>query len=306
MDNQTEEPDQNIRSRKISNTWIYIIIIALLLGTNIFLFLQRRQSVQQQGEITTRLDQVLSEKATLQKEYDASLARLDDLTGKNAELEARLKGRNSDITKAKSRIQTILANEHPTETQLQEARGLIKSLNVKIKEYEEQIVVLKKENRTLKTERDSTLTDNSKLQEKVNLAKILHASNIRLQPIDLRRHGRKQNETTKAKRVDLLRIIFDIDENRVAESGEKTLNIRIVNPDGDLLSNAALGSGSFTTAEGETKNYSVSKTLILKTGVPVKDIDVDWRQSADYEKGAYTVEIYHEGYLIGKASVSLR
>lgn len=304
-DAKPEMTGQPVRTKR-NNTWIYAVIIALLLGTNVYLFLQKNNVTKEKTVITQELKQVESSKETLQNEYNASLARLDDLTGKNAQLDNQLKAKNSELTKTKARIQTILSKSNATEKEIKEARGLVRKLNTRISDYEKQITVLKEQNTQLTVERDSVVTTNSTLQEKVNLAKVLHASNIRMMAIDLRKGGRKEKETTKAKRVDMLRITFDIDENRIAESGSKDLKICIINPNGELLSNAALGSGSFKTAQGQSKYFSVTKSVSLQVDQPVKDINVDWQQSAEYEKGAYSVEVYHEGYLIGKGAVNLR
>ena len=306
MESQINPPAEEANRPRRNNTWIYIIIIILLLCTNIYLFLQKKETTRQNVIVTGQLQQTNTEKEALQKEYDASLARLDDLTSKNARLDQELKSQNSEIAKTKARIQAILTKTNATKAELKEAHQLISSLNLKISDYEKQITELKQQNADLTTQRDSVVTTNNTLQQKVNLAKVLHASNIRLKPLELRHHGKKEKETERAKRVDLIRIIFDIDENRISDSGPKELDIRIINPAGDLLSNAALGSGSFTAENGETKYYSLSKVVDLQTGIPVNDVYVDWRQSATYEKGAYTVEIYHEGYLIGKGSVLLR
>lgn len=289
-----------------NNTWIYAVIIALLLGTNVYLFLQKDKSQQKVLETKQQLQQADTSLAALQSEYNASLARLDDLTGKNAQLDKLLKERDSELGKTKARIQEILAKNKATQQEIAEARGLISKLNTRITNYEQQIAQLKKENSTLTVQRDSVVVTNNDLQQKVNLAKVLHASNIRMKGIKLTHGGRKEKETEKARRVDLLRITFDIDENRLAESGNKELTICITNPDGELLSNAALGSGSFKTSDGQSRYYSVSKTVSLQTEQPVKDVNVDWQQSSEYVKGAYNVEIYHQGYLIGKGSVNLR
>jgi hypothetical protein len=306
MESSTPSPEEEISRPKRNNTWIYFIIIVLLLGTNVYLFIQRKDAAKQNIIIKEQLHQTSTEKETLQQEYEASLARLDELTTQNARLNKDLQSGNSEIAKTKTRIQTILSKEHATQTELKEARGLIKSLNLKITNYEKQIALLKKENTELVVQRDSVATTNSQLQAKVNLAKLLHASNIRIKAINLRHGGRRERETIRAKRADLLRIIFDIDDNKLTDSGTKELKIRLVNPNGELLSNAALGSGSLTDHKGNIIYYSLSKKIDLETGVPAKDVDVDWSQSASYEIGAYTVEIYHEGYLIGKSSVSLR
>lgn len=297
-----KEPSQHRRN----NTWIYAVIIALLLATNVYLFLQKDKNQQKLLETKQLLQQADTSMSTLQDDYNASLARLDDLTGKNAQLDKLLKQKDSELSKTKSRIQEILAKNNATQKEIVEARGLINKLNSRIGTYEQQITQLKKQNVALTVERDSVAVTNTDLQQKVNLAKVLHASNIRLKGIKLTNGGRKEKETEKAKRMDLLRIIFDIDENRIAESGSKELNICIINPNGELLSNAALGSGSFKTSDGQSKYYSVSKSVALQTEQPVKDVNVDWQQSAQYSKGIYTVEIYHQGYLIGKGSVSLR
>lgn len=306
MEDAPSTPIQEPSQRRRNNTWIYAVIIALLLGTNVYLFLQRDKNQQKLLETKQLLQQADTSIATLQDDYNASLARLDDLTGKNAQLDKLLKQKDSELSKTKARIQEILAKNNATQKEIAEARGLIGKLNSRIGGYEQQIAQLKQQNVALAVERDSVVVTNTDLQQKVNLAKVLHASNIRMKGIKLTSGGRKEKETEKAKRMDLLRIIFDIDENRIAESGSKELNICIINPNGELLSNAALGSGSFQTSDGQSKYYSVSKVVALQTEQPVKDVNVDWQQSAEYSKGVYTVEIYHQGYLIGKGSVSLR
>jgi uncharacterized protein YoxC len=299
-------PETGTRPRR-NNTWIYVLIIVLLLATNIYLFLNKDNNQHKYLEVIQKLEQVDSSFAILEDEYKASLARLDDLTGKNSQLERQLRQKDSELNQTKQRIQDILAKgPEANAAELSEARLLITELNTKIRSYERQITQLRRTNTALKAERDSIASTNASLQQKVDLAKVLHASNIRLKAIDLRRGGRKEKETEKAKRVDLLRITFDIDENRIAEDGTKELHICIINPHGELLNNPALGSGSFKDTDGKSKYYSVAKQVDLNNEQPLHDINVDWLQTAVYEKGAYSVEIYHQGYLIGKGSVNLR
>lgn len=306
MEDAARTPNTEPTRNRRSNTWIYAVIIALLLCTNVYLFLQKDKNQQKLLQTKQQLQRSDTSLSNLQTEYNASLARLDELTGKNAQLDKLLKEKDSELTKTKARIQEILSKNNATAREIAEAKNLIGKLNRRITDYEEQIASLKKENQALTLQRDSVAVTNNDLQQKVDLAKVLHASNIRLKGIKLTNGGRKEKETEKAKRVDLLRITFDIDENRIAESGSKELNICIINPEGELLSNAALGSGSFKTAEGLSKYYSVSKNVMLPVQQPVNDITVDWQQSAEYNKGSYTVEIYHHGYLIGKGTVNLR
>ena len=297
---------------KRNNTVIFIIIIAVLLGTNIYLFTSRSKVSQQRDEAYSQLDTVTVDRDNVKSEYDAALARLDLLVGKNAQLDSMVTNKESEINRLRSQIQGILSNSRATAADYARARTLISQLNSKVKTYEERIAELEQDNtrlnkynQTLSEERDSTVTKNIALSQKVRLASVLHASNIRMVPIDLKRNGKKEKETSRASRVDIFRITFDIDENRIAEDGVKDLYIRIIGPSGSLLSNAAYGSGVTNTYDGQTLNYTMAKQVSLKQGVPVKDIVVDWHQDSDYERGTYKIEIYNEGYKVGSGSIDL-
>lgn len=292
--------------KRPNNSWIYLAIIGLLVIINGFLFFRKKEDTRERILVVEQLQQVSEEKEALKREYEAAIARLDHLTSRNKGLSESLNDQGSEISRTRQEIQGIISKEELLEDDLAKARELIKGLNARIDEYERKIRRLEQSNRVLVQVRDSVIETNVELKEKVELGKLLYASNIEMKAIDLRRGGSKEKETSKARRVDLIRVIFDIVENRLVESGNKQLLIRIVNPSGQLLSNQALGSGSFMDEDGQSINYSVSKQVHLENGVPVNDVYVDWRQSAEYEKGSYRVEIYHDGRLIGEGRANLR
>lgn len=314
-ENQYPDPQPPLGPAKRKNsTWIYIIIILLLVVTNIILFTLKNKS---DNKNNTAMDNYSEQKVAnenLQIQYSAALARLDDLSGKNAALDKLLRDKNSEIGGMKANIEKILNDKNASALELVQARSLIRNLNTRIGGYEQQIGKLRTENATLVVERDNaqnekaTLTQrNDELQQKVALAKVLHASNILIIPIDLRRGGNKEKETTRARRVDMLRIQYDIDENRVTEAGIQQIYLRIVDPTGQLLSNAANGSGAFQPSNaGQPILYSLSKDIMLKPNTPVQNLVMDWQQSADYATGDYTIELYNQGFLIGKQTVALR
>ncbi|RYD55216.1 MAG: hypothetical protein EOP56_16855 [Sphingobacteriales bacterium] len=294
-------------------TWIYLAIIALLLGTNIYLFMSRNKEVDKNEQLTVQYTTSDSTRQAVEQDYSAALVRLDELVSKNSQLDSLLSQSNSDVSQLRQEIDAIMRDKNASQADLKRARGLITQLNGKVKTYEERIAELEGENVRLENvnqivseERDKTVQQNIGLQQKVRLGAVLHASNIRMTPIDLRRGGRKQKETEKAKRVDVLRIQFDIDENRIAEDGKKDLFLRITGPNGSVLSNAAYGSGVTSTSDGQTLNYTLAKPIDLKQGEPVQNITLDWKQDSDYQKGSYTIEIFNEGYKIGNGTVTLK
>jgi limonene-1,2-epoxide hydrolase len=252
-----------------------------------------------------QIDSVQTDRAALQADFDAASAKIDQLVTQNSKMDSVLQGDKEAIAKLQSQIRGILANKRATLRELTEARAMITSLNDKTQQYEARIAELEKENVVLTDKNkalvktvDSTTTQNIALKK---LGSVLHASNVRME----RRNG-KEKSTSKAKKTDLLRLTFDIDENRIAEAGTKDVYVRIVGPDANILSNTVNGSGMMTTTKGDQISYSLVKNIALSQNQPVNNISVDWKQNGDYSRGVYTIEFYNEGYKIGGGSVTLR
>lgn len=301
------QENNNTSAPKKNNLWIYLTAgLIVLAGINIYLYYSKGKADQENMQLAE--DKVIQDSTlqNLQAEYNASLVRLDELVGKNTALDSMLLSKNGEFQKIQKRIQEITSKNNITEKEYKEAKTLIESLQIKITHYEREIETLKNENRTLRILNDSLAITNASLNEKVELAKVLHVSNIKLNPIDIRRGGAKEKETAKARKVDLLRIQFDIDQNLIDEAGNKDLYIKVIDPTGELLSNPALGSGSFITADGNTEFYSISKRVMLEKQQSLSGVTVDWNQSAEYESGEYLVEIFHKGHVIGKQKVTLK
>ena len=305
--NQQQTPQQ---PPKRKDAMIYGVIIAILIVIIVYLMISRHNVSQQYEQSTSQLVVADSSRSAIENDYNAALARLDQLTSKNAQMDSMITDKNGEVAKLKSQIQGILSDSRASAAQLRKAKELIEQLNTKTKTYEERIAELEgqnnqltNQNQSLTKERDSTATKNAELK---HLGSVLHASNIRLEPIHLKKGGKKEKETSKARKVDVLRIMFDIDENRIAESGTKELDVRIIDPNGNLLSNAAYGSGTTTASDGSNMNYTVMKQVALETNKQVKDVTVDWHQDSDYKKGQYQTEIYNAGFKIGSGSVTLK
>jgi hypothetical protein len=307
-----QQQPQNSPGKK-NNSIVYWVIIAVLLVGCLYLFMSKNKMAEDNNIAMAskqkQTDSVNSVRAALQSDFDAASVKIDQLVSQNAKMDSTLEGNKAEMAKLQTRIRTILGKEKATDNELKEAREMISSLNDKTKAYEARIAELEKENTVLTgknvvltKERDSTATTNLALKK---IGSVLHASNIRMEPIHIRKNG-KEKETEKAKRVDVLRIKFDIDENRIAESGTKQLYLRIIAPDQTILGNPANTSGMMTLNNGGKLGYSVMKEISLTQNQMVKDVAVDWHQDGDYKKGDYTIEIYNEGYKVGNGNVTLK
>ena len=311
--NQTTPGGPTPNAGKKNNSIIYWVVILILLAACLYLFMSKNKMAQENESSSKmmmhEMDSVKTDRASLQADFDAASAKIDQLVSQNSKMDSALKGDKEALAKLQAQIKTVLSNKNATQAELKKAREMINSLNDKTQQYEARIAELEKENeqltgenKVLTKERDSTVTKNIALKK---IGSVLHASNIRMEPIHKRRNG-KEKETSKAKKVDVLRIMFDIDENRIAESGTKPIYLRIIAPDGTIMGNPANISGMMNVSTGGQLGYSVIKEIALTQNQMVKDVTVDWNQDGDYKKGEYTIEIYNEGYKVGSGKVTLK
>ena len=313
----TPQTPQNSDNRKI----IYGLLIAALLGTWGYLIWDKNKSnektTQLQAEYTNK-DSSLNE---IRQEYDDALARLDTATGNNANLQGALAERQSEIDNLKTQIKGITNKSNASAAEVTRARNLINQLNMRIDDMFAEVARLRGENQQLATsnqrlnvEKQQLSTDKTQLQENLttaeterrnveDIASTLRATNLNIVPIDLRNSGREKNTAT-AKRVDLLRVTFDIDENRIAPSGTKELFVSVIAPDGRPITMSS-GSGTFDTRSDGTKTYTNRVTVSYEQGKR-SNVSFDWKQDSRYQLGEYKIEVYHNGFKIGEGKKSLK
>lgn len=307
---QNEQQPQQPQQPKRDNTKIYLAIIALLLISNIYFIVTKNKVTEQRDQVQAEFNFSDSSRKSVEADYNAALVRLDDLVSKNNDMQNLLGDKDGEIAKLRSQIDAIIKNKNATAAELGKAKRLIGMLNSKVQTYEERIAVLESDNERLGVEKDMLVEERDALDaEREQLAKlgsILHVSNIRMMPIDIKRGGKKVSETQRAKRVDVMRILFDIDENRIKETSVTEFFLRITGPEGTVLSNAAYGSGVTTLDDGSSINYTLSKLIEVQKNTKISDVVVDWNQDSDYKTGDYRIEIYQGGFKVGAGNVTLR
>lgn len=309
MDQELNQVEPNNNPKKNYNK-VLIPLLALSLVGNGYLLVSKNKVAEQNNFLISENTDINAAKDTLQNQYDAALVRLDDLTGKNAELDQMVQDKDGELSKLKSEIKSLLGKKNATVADLKKAQSLIGSLRGKVQGYEERISELEIANTNLTSENTQLYKENetvsAEAQKLKELGSVLHISNIKMEPINQKRNGEKEVETTKAKRVDILRIVFDIDENRIAETGFNEIFVVIEAPNGKLLSNAAFGSGITTDADNNPLNYTVAKRINLEKGQKMTNVSVDWKQESEFTKGQYNISFYNRGYKIGTGMVQLR
>jgi hypothetical protein len=314
--NAPEEPVV-VKNNNNRNILTGILIVALL-ATWGYIIYDKNKTKQEKQDLTAQIVNSDSSKNELQRELNDAALRLDVLKTSNVKADSLLKTKDKDIQDLKNKVQSILNNKNATAAQLAEARRLIAELKGNIETYTAQIEELKTQNTQLTQEKQQVTQErdiatknydsaNQVIKQKedvIDVGSTLHASNFSIVGLKEKSNG-KEKETTTAKRVDKLRISFDIDENRITQSGMKDIYVSITSPDGNPVIVDALGSGKFTTRDGVEKPFT-KKVQINYVQGQKQPVTVEWTQNSDFQTGNYKIEIYNNGFKIGEGVRSFK
>ena len=142
----------------------------------------------------------------------------------------------------------------------------------------------------------SNLSEEKKnLTKTVTLAAQLDATNISVQPTNKRGKTAK-----KVKDIVKFKINFSIVKNIPAETGERTLYIRITKPDNDVLTKSSSHTFPY---ENRELVYSIKKNIEYNGEEQAGT--VYWDVEEYLFAGTYRVDIFADGTLIGSQSFSL-
>ena len=312
------EQKPTVKKRNFNYRTILLgVLIAALAGTWGYMIWDKSRSNKQEQQLTSQLTTSDAAKNDLQRELNEAVMNLDMLKSTNAKAEELIKSKDKDIEDLKQQIQKILNDKNATASQLAQARRLIKQLKGNIEMYAAEIEKLKNENsqlteekRVITVERDAVRKNYDSatvvIKEKENIIDIgstLHASNLNVVGVKEKSSG-KEKETTTAKRVDKLKISFELDENRITQSGLKEIYVNLIAPDGSVIV-IPEGAAKFVTRDGVEKMATKKVEIDYKQGER-KQVQLELAKVQNFVPGNYKIEIYNNGFKIGEAVRSLK
>jgi hypothetical protein len=229
-------------------------------------------------------------------EYDSLKTNNDSVNGLIVVQQDKIKNL---LRMQASDIEKIRKYKDEMETLRKVMRGYIvqiDSLNTRNRALTEENTQVKEKLSTAETQNQSLSKEKEILNTRVELAKVLSAKNIVVDP-----QNKSGKNNTKVNKVTKIKVCFTIRENSVAEAGTKDVFLRIIRPDEVVL---PAGNGETFEFKGEQVIYSAKRQLEYEN----KDIDmcIFWDKNADLIPGAYTVVLYAEGYEVGSATFTLK
>jgi len=252
---------------------------------------------------------------SLQKVYDATLKDLDlklDSTLSNSDsLSNQLDAKLAEFYRLRSEIAEILKNKNAKKN-LVAAKQKLNELQTKVDNLKDKNQLVDKENRKLqdvmndmvrtdkppaKNSLASNMVQNMEPEKMAPVISAFTASDMRLAAIS----GDNDNETNLAERTDKFTGAFTV-MNFNSQLTNAEMMVVVIKPDGKVLKGSGWDSGTFNTPDGK-KIYSYKFSFTYSRG-EAKRLAFSLKGGA-LAKGSYTMQVYHNGIMIGKVVKTL-
>jgi len=324
----------NDSNSKSLTAWVTTFLI-ISLGFNGYLWYQGNNQQKQNDKLQDEFYELEKVQTELDQDYQAALDRLEGLRGTNKTLNTQIDKQKSELNAQKEKINNLIW----VKRELGKAKDEIANLNViadqsvkelnalKIKydaiaaraanleKEKETLVQAVNQERILKQKleeakavlvsQSATLEKNNVvLTTKVDMAEAIKINYMEFQGYEVKDNGDLKKKD-KGKDIDLLRTCFRTETNLIAPSGDQTFQIRYISPLGQSLVIEDLGSGVIKNKlDGEDVRFTTSTTIDYQN----EDTEacIDWRPNLQLPKGEYVVEMYHNGFLVGKGDFKLK
>lgn len=303
----TQEEEK--RKKRGGLLWIFIALLMITNGITIWLLLQEKNKL---AEKVVEIKTIYVEKESIQSDLLALKNDYENLSTNNTTLQA-------EIEEKKARIEELMeeAKKHKNDAYIiAKLKKEMETLREIMKGFVRTIDSLNTLNQTLIVEKKQVLKQLDKEKEKQNVLQqekeelkntiakgsILTCFNISAKAVTYKRGGKKEAETTKARKAKKIKVFFSLGENKIAKAGEKTVYIRIMTPDGKEMAKSYDETYKFSF--DKNTGYYAGKQAVNYANVELSA--VAYCEGRDeMVPGNYIIEITCDGAVIGNTTLKL-
>lgn len=294
-------------------TKLIVVLSAVILGLASYLLYNSLNEEMSEAEIQTQFVDLKSDYEFIQKDLETAVT---DVNFSNKEIIAQ-----------KNRIEKLISKNNISQEELTEAKKIMRTISrTFLKNYKERVILLEGEKVKLLDDKDKIVIEVSKLKNQVNdldnkivkekivsqkkdqlitYASKLTLSNFILKSFKVRSSG-KEIETDRASRIDRIKVTFDINENILAETGEKLIYMVIKKPSGETVTFSNKTSGIFNY--NKKKILYSDKIVFNYTKGQEQTLEFVW-DNEEFTRGDYVMEVYEQNkqgvVMIGKVTKTL-
>ncbi|GAB4037716.1 hypothetical protein [Spirosoma gilvum] len=294
-----------------------LIIMTGLAGVSSYLYFdQKKVSENQEVTISERVEELSTTRVKLDSistALDAKIAEVQKLGGDVSDLEkmkaqleqdkASLKrGNRVSIAKYEAKIKQYEAYLTEKDTLIANLQRENVTLATNVKTLDEENTGLKTNRQQLRDSVNTFVAQNTELTSKVTRAAALKAQNVKVFAVNAK--GKvKEDDSYKAKKLDKIKVVYTLLDNPLTREEAKDVYVRVLDPDGAVVSDMANGSGTFSVDGNETI-YTTKQTVNYTNNN--QNVELLYSRGIPYKPGKYTVELYSEGFRIGSGEFAVR
>ena len=305
MEKQTEEKKNN----KKGIFWILIGVLGLTNAGTGYLYWKEKNKAAL--EIIVK-EQVIEERDNVKGDLEQLQADFSSLQTNDAGLKAEIEAKKAEIDqliidaeKHKGDAYIISKLKKETETLRQIMRGYIRTIDSLGVLNKTLIVEKQSVLKELDTEKGKSATlnkDKEDLQATIQKGSVLSCFNVTAKGVKFKSGGKKEVETAKASRAQKIKVSFSLGENKIAKSGEKTVYVRIVTPDGKEM--AKNYDDNYKFDFNKSSGYFAGKETLNYSNAEIAG--TTYCEGSDaLVAGKYTIEITCDGFVIGTTTLTL-
>jgi predicted RNase H-like nuclease (RuvC/YqgF family) len=318
----------NNTKSKQNFTTIAVVIIILLLLLNGYQWYSNNTLSKSNEVKQSEVIELQKLNAELDQDYQSAVESLEELRGDNQELNSLIDAQKAELTTQKNKINDLIWSKK----ELDKAKVELKNLNSSVTKYMAEIKELKEKNQiltdenfqlatkvdevsrtneeiltakaALSKEKEELSKSNQNLGSKVDMANAIKVNFIEVKGYESNKKG-KLSETSRAKNVNVLRVCFITETNMVTSSGQKRFYVRIIKPTGETVAMDDSGSGVLTNKLDNTQvRYTTAGDITYNN----EDTNacIDWNVTDALVKGNYQIELYNNGFPVGKGTFKLK
>lgn len=277
-----------------------IVLLIIIFGAVIFML--KKENDNNKLELSINKQQLEDNYADLSMQYETMKFNI-----KNDSLLFQLNNEQAKVQRLLEELKTVKANDQAEIKRLNDELGTLRKV---LRSYVAQIDSLNRANEQLKKEKQEITTkyqeasqtlnrvteEKKGLTEIVTLASKLDATNISITPTN--KKGKVQKKISK---TEQLVVNFTITKNITAEPGERTIYVRIMKPDNDVLTKSRANLFPYENTE---INYSMKR--IIEYGGEEVNVALYWDVEEYLIPGTYRCDIFADGNRIGSKSFELK
>lgn len=278
-----------------------IALVVILLVVTILYIVQSRKM----NEIVESLN---IEKTILTEEYQDLVLNYDSLHSNNDTLNMMLEIERERISHLVEEIKTIKATNmskiREFQKELTTLRTVLRtyivqidSLNTINKELTRENIEQKRQYTQIQSSYQKLEATKDELEKKVTIASQLETANLTAEALTP-----SDRSTNRSSRAGKLKVCFTLLKNLTAPVGMKEVYIRIERPDGQLLMHSR---NDLFKLDGSDINYSAKRTI--EYGGENTDACIFYNvDTGELTEGEYTVDVFSDGFHIGKMKFNLK